>query len=192
MNFPLTLYQELSVWPLECGRSLGTLFPKLGGKRHWASTLPSLLDYHSDGLESLLVAQMVMNLICKKFNPWVRKIPWRREWLATPVFLPWEFHGQRGLASYSPWGHKEVDMSEGLTHYTALKEASSVMWRLSRNSMERRLQRGPQHSNQWQCNEPSGKPMFQPLWVTACLYLVFLPFDVIATIRVLHTILGWK
>lgn len=29
MNFPLALYQELSVWPLECGRSLGTLFPRL-------------------------------------------------------------------------------------------------------------------------------------------------------------------
>ena len=29
------------------------------------------------------------------FNPWVRKIPWRRKWLLTPVFLPVEFHGQR-------------------------------------------------------------------------------------------------
>ena len=76
------------MWPLECGRRLGTLFPRLGGKRHWASTLLSLLDCHSDGLGSLLVAQMVMNLIGKKFNPWVREIPWRREWLATPVFLP--------------------------------------------------------------------------------------------------------
>ena len=31
------------------------------------------------------------------FHPWVRKIPWRREWLPTPVFLPGEFHGQRSL-----------------------------------------------------------------------------------------------
>ena len=38
------------------------------------------------------------------FNPWVRKIPWRREWLPTPVFLPGEFHGQRTLVGYSPWG----------------------------------------------------------------------------------------
>jgi len=36
------------------------------------------------------------------FNPWVGKIPWRREWLPTPVFLPGEFHGQRSLPSYSP------------------------------------------------------------------------------------------
>ena len=34
------------------------------------------------------------------FNPWVRKIPWRREWQPTPVFLPGEFHGQRSLAGY--------------------------------------------------------------------------------------------
>ena len=35
------------------------------------------------------------------------KTPWRREWLPTPVFLPGEFHGQRSLVGYSPWGHKE-------------------------------------------------------------------------------------
>ena len=55
------------------------------------------------------------------FNPWVRKIPWRREWLSTPVFLPGEFHeqyGQRSLASYSPRGHKKSDMAEQLTQVT--------------------------------------------------------------------------
>ena len=40
------------------------------------------------------------------------RFPWRREWLATPVFLPGEFHGQRSLAGYSPWGRKESDMTE--------------------------------------------------------------------------------
>ena len=40
-----------------------------------------------------------------QFNPWVRKIPWRRKWLSMPVFLPGESHGQRSLAGYSPWGH---------------------------------------------------------------------------------------
>ena len=34
----------------------------------------------------------------------LEKIPWRREWLPTPVFLPGEFHGQRNLVGYSPWG----------------------------------------------------------------------------------------
>ena len=39
-------------------------------------------------------------------NPWVGKIPWRSVWQPTPVFLPGESHGQRGLAGYSPGGHK--------------------------------------------------------------------------------------
>ena len=38
------------------------------------------------------------------FDPWVGKIPWRRAWQPTPVFLPEESHGQRSLAGYSPWG----------------------------------------------------------------------------------------
>ena len=38
--------------------------------------------------------------------------PWRREWPSTPVFLPREFHGQRSLVGYSPWGCKESDMIE--------------------------------------------------------------------------------
>ena len=42
------------------------------------------------------------------FNPWVGKISWRRAWQPTPVFLPGKFHGQRGLAGYSPWGLQRV------------------------------------------------------------------------------------
>ena len=45
------------------------------------------------------------------FDPWVRKIPWRRKWQPTPVFLPGKSHGQRSLAGYGPWGHKESDMT---------------------------------------------------------------------------------
>ena len=43
---------------------------------------------------------------------WVGKIPWRRDWLPTPAFLPGEFHGQRNLVGYYPWGHKEYDTTE--------------------------------------------------------------------------------
>ena len=51
---------------------------------------------------------------CKRcgFNPWVGKIPWRRAWQPTPVFLPGESHGQRSLVGYSPSGRKEQDMTE--------------------------------------------------------------------------------
>jgi len=45
-------------------------------------------------------------------NPWVRKIPWRRAWQLSPVFLPGEPYGQRSLMGYSPQGHKESDMTE--------------------------------------------------------------------------------
>ena len=46
------------------------------------------------------------------FDPWAGEIPWRREWQPTPVFLTRESHGQRSLAGYSPWGHKESDTAE--------------------------------------------------------------------------------
>ena len=46
------------------------------------------------------------------FSPWVRKIPWRRAWQTTSVFLPGESHGQWSLVGYSPWGHRESDMTE--------------------------------------------------------------------------------
>ena len=46
------------------------------------------------------------------FNPWVRKIPWRRTWQPTPLFWPGKSHGQRSLVGYSPWGCKELDTAE--------------------------------------------------------------------------------
>ena len=59
----------------------------------------------SPRLGASLVAQMVKTLpamLDTWVHPWVGKIPWRREWLPTPVFLPGEFHGQRSLAGHSP------------------------------------------------------------------------------------------
>ena len=49
-----------------------------------------------------------------RFDRWVRRIPWRRAWQHTPVFLPGEFHGQRSLAG-CPRGGKEPDTTEQLT-----------------------------------------------------------------------------
>ena len=68
-------------------------------------------------LRASLVAQKVkICLQCRpELNPWVSQIPWRKEWLPTPVFLPGEFHGQTSLAGYSPQGLKESDMTERLT-----------------------------------------------------------------------------
>ena len=50
-------------------------------------------------------------------DPWVGKIPWRRQWQLTPVSLPGKSHGQRSLAGYRPWGRKEQNTTEQLnTH----------------------------------------------------------------------------
>ena len=48
------------------------------------------------------------------FDPQVRKIPWRRKWQPTPVFLPVKSQGQRNLVVYSPCGHKKSDTTEQL------------------------------------------------------------------------------
>ena len=67
-----------------------------------------------------------------RFYPWVGKIPWRRKWQPTPVFLAGKSHGRRSLASYSPWGHKESDMTEWLSmqECTIFKNwfTSEVIW----------------------------------------------------------------
>ena len=62
------------------------------------------------------------------FKPWVGKIPWRRKWQPTPVFLPGKSHGRRSLAGYSPWGFKELDTTERLhfCHFNNIK--SSCLW----------------------------------------------------------------
>ena len=65
-----------------------------------------------------MVAQMVKNLPAMQetwFNPWVGKIPWRKKWQPSPVFLPRESHGQRSPEGYSPQGHKESDITERLS-----------------------------------------------------------------------------
>ena len=46
------------------------------------------------------------------FDSWVGKIPCRRKCLPPPVFLPEESHGERRMTGYSPWDHKESDMTE--------------------------------------------------------------------------------
>ena len=60
------------------------------------------------------------------FDPWVRKIPWRRKWQPTPVFYPGKSHRQRSLAGYSPWGHKELDATEHTHTHTHTKKTTHL------------------------------------------------------------------
>ena len=58
---------------------------------------------------------MVKNLPAMQetgFSPWVGRIPWRRTWQLTPLFLPGESHGQKSLGGYSPWGGEESGMTK--------------------------------------------------------------------------------
>ena len=66
------------------------------------------------------------------FNPWVRKILWRREWLPTPVFLPGEFHGLRSLVGYiESMGSKELGMTERLTLSLSIRSATIILQSLA-------------------------------------------------------------
>ena len=57
---------------------------------------------------------------------WVKKIPWRRKWQPTPVFLPGKSHGQRSLAGYSPWSQKELNMTEHMAESILISLHSEV------------------------------------------------------------------
>ena len=82
-----------------------------GGPQSWASSTcrGGGLPWCSDSKESA----------CSAGDPvpsLYGKVPWRRAWQPTPVFVPGESHGQRSLVGYSPWGCKESDTTEQLTH----------------------------------------------------------------------------
>ena len=70
-------------------------------KVYWASQVAQVVNNPPANAEDMRLG----------FDPWIGKIPWRRAWQPTQVFLPRESQGQRSLADYSPWGHKELDMT---------------------------------------------------------------------------------
>ena len=81
---------------------------------------------------------------CKRcgFHPWFGKIPWRREWLPSAVFLPGEFHGQSSLVGYSSWGCQESDTTEWLHFHFSLScigegNGSPLQYSCLQNPMDR-------------------------------------------------------
>ena len=69
-----------------------------------------------------------------RFDPWVGKIPWRREWQPTLVFLPGKSHGQRSLAGCSrgrTMGLPELDMTELLNNNMSSNLLSGFTYRFS-------------------------------------------------------------
>ena len=90
------------------GRLQSTGLRRVG--HDWATSLS--LSKEPGGTSDKEPTYQRRRLKSRGFHPWVRKIPWRRAWLPTPVLLPGEFHGQRSLVGYSPWCCKDSDMTE--------------------------------------------------------------------------------
>ena len=63
------------------------------------------------------------------FDPWVGKIPWRRKWQPTPVFLSGKSHGQRSLVGYSPQRCKELDITQPLNNNKKKTEKGKVFYK---------------------------------------------------------------
>ena len=90
------------------------------------------------------------------FDPWVRKIPWRRKWQPTLVFLPGESHGQRSLMGYSPRGCKDSDTTECAhtpmcEHSSPTRKTSLPWFRYSSAEL-------------WSREEASSREMVKVIW----------------------------
>ena len=110
-----------------CQQSLtwGKLLPFISQLREFLELFLKISLFFSSETGNILqglpwwLRQWRICLQCKRpgFDLWVRKIPWRRAWLPTPVFLPGESHGQRSLVDCNPWGCKR-DTNEQLNTTT--------------------------------------------------------------------------
>ena len=97
------IFQHVSAKPFT-QTSFDNCYP-IGGLLTWLSGKESVCQFRRLGRHG--------------FEPQVRKIPWRRKWQLTQVFLPGESHGQRSLADCSPWGFKKSDIESVSTHVDA-------------------------------------------------------------------------
>ena len=98
-----------SLWPRGLQASLS-----ITDSRSWLKPCPLRRWCHPTISSS--VAHTVKNPPAM-WKSWIGKIPWRRAWQPTPVFLSGESLGQRSLVGYSPWGQKESDTNGGVSIY---------------------------------------------------------------------------
>ena len=101
-NFHLTLNL------ISCFNSCEIDFQSQSYLKKKNTALPSPIPYlgHTSWLSGKESISQFRSPESSRFVPWARKIPWRRKWQSTPVFLPGKFHGQRILVGCSPWGHR--------------------------------------------------------------------------------------
>ena len=107
LQAPLDMLGHGPQWWSSLQRSLDLLHSLL---LFWATPETRIQVIWQMGWSNILKRERI-RLQCRRqgFNPWFGKIPWRRKWQPTPIFLPEKSHWQRSLAGYSPWGCKESD-----------------------------------------------------------------------------------
>ena len=79
------------------------------------------------------------------FSPWIGKIPWRRKWKPTPVFLFGKFHGQRSLVGYRSWDPKELDATEH--KHTTIRTTGPLAKRSNQHPSLEAFQNSPCYPN---------------------------------------------
>ena len=124
LSFLVTSWIPLELKSLCSNRTSSQFFFML----HWSACFCTFLLLWVYSMLMVLVLDVPGGASCKEptcrcrrpkrqgFDPWVGKIPWRRAWQPTPVFLPGESHGQRSLVGYSSWSLKESDTTEASQH----------------------------------------------------------------------------
>ena len=95
-----------------------------------------------------------------RFDPWLRKIPWRRKWPPTPVFLPGKSHGQRNLVDYCPWSHKRAG-HDLMTEFIE-NQGPAVIFKVW--SPDQQHQQPPGNLSRWHIPRPNPNLPNQNLW----------------------------
>ena len=112
----------LHVWPLSIPYITDNLFYLMA----YVPTISHVIAIITSSLfviQATLVAHQERTCLqCRRcgLNPWVRKIPWRKKWQLTPVFMPGKSYCQRSLVGYSSWGCKESDMTQQLNRLVVI------------------------------------------------------------------------
>ena len=111
----MATHSSVLAWKISGTGKPGGL-PSLGLHRvgHDWSDLAAAARHNLRWLSDKSAGQCRRHRRCR-FDPWGGKIPWRRKWQPTPVFLPGESHGQKSPMGYSPRGCKELDTTEWLS-----------------------------------------------------------------------------
>ena len=124
-------------WTVALQAPLSMGFPR---QEHWSGLpFPSSGDCPNPGIKptssALCCRQILYCWPRQRFNPgdtssipWSGTIPWRKAWQPTPAFLPGEFHGQRSLAGYSPWGRRvRHNWATSLVHWLPLAPPGKLL-----------------------------------------------------------------